>query len=139
MKSVGLIYWSGTDNTKQMADFLNEELQSAGFDVYFSEISEMDEEEFFSKDLLFMGSPACGTEQINEDYFEPLMEDNEDKFADKDVFTFGSYGWGGGEYMETWRELLEGYGANLVVEPVVCEGEPEDETFDDLKAVVQEL
>ncbi len=139
MKKIGLIYWSGTGNTESMANHLKKQLECCDVDLYFSEISEMDEDAFFENEMLIMGSPACGTEQINEDYFEPLMEDSGDKFEGKNVFLFGTYGWGGGEYMETWTEDLLSHGAKIEFDAVVVEGEPSDETFEELTTRAQQI
>ncbi len=139
MKNIGLIYWSGSGNTETMAMHLKEKLEECGVNLYFSEISEMDEDAFFDNELLIMGSPACGTEQINEDYFEPLMEDSGSKFEGKSVFLFGTYGWGGGEYMETWTEDLQGLGAKIEFDTVIVEGEPSDETLEELAARAEQI
>ncbi len=139
MKNIGIVYWSETGNTEKMAEHLRDTLEGLGANVYYSEISEVDEESFFENDFLIMGCSACGTEQINAEYFEPFIEDNGDEFVNKSVFLFGSYGWGGGEYIDTWADDLLSYGAEIELNSVICESAPTDETFEELEVRAEQI
>lgn len=54
------------------------------------------------------------------------------------VALFGSYGWGGGEYLDTWKSQAEDAGVN-VVSTVAVNGEPEGDALEELKALGQKL
>ncbi len=140
MKSVGLVYWSGGGNTEAMAEALKEGFTAAGADLYFSPVGEADAAEFFSKDLLVLGSPACGTEEIDDTEMQPFIDDNADSFNGKDLFLFGSFGWGGGQFAQDWKDRMESdHSANVVADPITCLEAPEDDTLNELKAKAEEL
>lgn len=50
---------------------------------------------------------------LEEDEFQPFFESVEGYLSGKKVALFGSYGWGEGEWMDTWVERTQGLGANL--------------------------
>lgn len=140
MKSVGLVYWSGGGNTEAMAEALKEGFTEAGADLYFSPVGEADADEFFSKDLLVLGSPACGTEEIDDTEMQPFIDDNTEAFSGKEVFVFGSFGWGGGQFAQDWKDRLESeLDANVVADPITCLETPEDDTLEELKSTAHEL
>ncbi|MDO5716292.1 MAG: flavodoxin domain-containing protein [Tissierellia bacterium] len=131
-----LIYFSSTGHTEAMADVVKEALEEKGYDVEV--YTDEQGSEFADADLLVFGSPACGTEEVDESIIVPTI-DSIDDFADKKVFLFGSYGWGGGEYMETWRSEMEGKGAIMAAEPVVCLEEPDDSVVQELKDAIASI
>ena len=46
---------------------------------------------------------------------------------DKKIALFGSYGWGSGEWMESWEQSCKDVGAVLAAESVMCNNTPDDE------------
>lgn len=140
MNTIGLIYWSGSGNTESMAEMLKDAFDAKDANLYYSAIEDADADEFFGKDILIFGSPACGTEEINETDMEPFLEDHADKLEGRKVFMFGSYGWGGGEFMENWSADMTGNKkAEIVVDPVVCLEAPEDDTKEALEQAAEAL
>jgi flavodoxin I len=51
------------------------------------------------------------------------------------IALFGSYGWGDGEWMQTWEGSCKDDGAELACDSVICTEEPDD----DAKAACQAL
>ena len=129
MGNVAVVYWSGTGNTEAMARSVEESLNSAGAEVALFESSAFCAAEVANFDAFAFGCPACGAEELDEGEFAPMWESVKGELADKKVALFGSYGWGGGEWLETWKGDSEGVN---IVASVACEGEPTDETFAEL-------
>ena len=67
------------------------------------------------------------------------MEENKDKFSGKKVFLFGSYGWGGGEYANTWKDQILEFGGEMIEEPVTCLEDPEEATLEQLREVGKKI
>ena len=42
---------------------------------------------------------------------------------------FGSYGWGNGEWMQTWEDDCKSIGADLVCDSVICNDAPDDKAI----------
>ena len=93
MSKVAVIYWSGTGNTKMMAEAVSEGAKNAGADVSLLNVSETNAAEAASFDVLALGCPAMGGEVLEEMEFEPFFTELESKLSGKKVALFGSYGW----------------------------------------------
>ena len=127
MKKTAVIYWSGTGNTKQMAEAVLEGMKSAGADAALLEAAQVDASTFSGVDAVAFGCPAMGSEVLEEMEFEPMFSACEAKLAGKKLGLFGSYGWGDGEWMRTWEATCREDGANLVSEGVICNEAPDGE------------
>ena len=79
-------------------------------DVY----KRQDVDKALSFDVLALGCPAMGDEELEEGEFEPFFSDLEGKLSGKKVALFGSYDWGDGEWMRTWCGRAKDAGAELV-------------------------
>lgn len=113
MANILLVYWSGTGNTEIMSDKIKEGLESAGESVDYRTVDQVDASEVSGFDKLVFGCPSMGVETLEEDEFEPFFEQAEGLISGKKVALFGSYGWGDGEWMDTWVERVQAAGANL--------------------------
>ena len=80
-------------------------------------------------------APAMGAEELEDTEFEPMFNDCRAKLSGKKIALFGSYGWGDGEWMQTWEGSCKDDGAELACESVICTEEPDDEA----KAACQAL
>ena len=135
MGKVAVVYWSGTGNTKIMANEVAAGVKAAG-----GEVSVYDAVDF-SVDLLdtysgvAFGCPSMGAEILEEDEFQPMWDKVENKLAGKKVALFGSYDWGDGEWMRNWEETCKSNGITLACDFVICQLEPGDDT----KSACQEL
>lgn len=79
---VSIVYWSGTGNTQAMAEAVAEGAKSAGADVNLLTVSQADISAADS-DVLIMGCPAMGAEELEESEFEPFFSGLESKLAGK--------------------------------------------------------
>ena len=131
-----VIYWSATGNTEAMANAVGEGIGADAKVVSVSEVSVADVE---GEDKLALGCPAMGAEVLEEEEFEPFIEELEGCCSGKKVVLFGSYDWGDGEWMRSWKERMEGAGAVVVEEPVICNNEPDDAGLAQCKALGEAL
>ena len=51
----------------------------------------------------------------------------------KKIALFGSYGWGDGEWMRTWEDVCDSYGAVRVCDSVICNEAPDDDAIESCK------
>ena len=126
--ATAVVYYSGTGNTEKMANAIAEAISTA----------ELISAENFTADMVanydgfIFGCPASGAEELEEGTFAPMWESVKDSLSNKKVALFGSYGWGGGEFMETWKEDCSNSSID-VIQFVVCEGEPDDDAIEACK------
>ena len=91
-------------------------------------LSDADVDKALSYDVLALGCPAMGDEELEEGEFEPFFSDLEGKLSGKKVALFGSYDWGDGEWMRTWCGRAKDAGAELVEdEGLIVNNTPDDE------------
>ena len=139
MNKIALVYFSNTGNTKALAEAFRDAVEAKGGELYFSEASAVDKAAFSAADVWAFGSPASGTEEINDTEILPLIDALQDALKGKKVFLFGSYGWGGGAFMEAWKQEMEGKGAVVTAEPVTCLEAPDDEALNAMKSAAEAL
>lgn len=77
-------------------------------------------------DGIAFGCPAMGAEVLEETEFQPMFDQVEPRLAGKKVALFGSYGWGGGVWMDQWKDACVQAGVSLAADPVLCHGEPDE-------------
>ena len=123
----GIIFWSQTGNTEMMAEAIAEGVKAVGAEVEIMEVANASVDAVLGFDVLALGCPAMGDEELEESEFEPMFTDCEGKLSGKRIALFGSYGWGDGEWMRTWEDTCRSAGANLVCESVICMESPDDE------------
>lgn len=125
MGKVSIIYWTGSGNTEQMANFIAEGAKEAGADVDVAHVSSVKAEDVQDADILVLGSPSMGVEVIEESEMEPFVASLEGKVNGKKIALFGSYGWGDGQWLRDWVERMNGYGASVIGEGLAVQGTPE--------------
>ena len=126
MKKTAVIYWSGTGNTKQMAEAVLEGMKSAGADAALLEAAQVDASTFSGVDAVAFGCPAMGSEVLEEMEFEPMFSACKSHLNGKKVALFGSYGWGDGQWMRDWESDCSNAGISLTCESVTCCETPDD-------------
>lgn len=139
MSKVNIIYWTGTGNTESMANLIAEGAKEKGADVNLINVSSASEADVKDADVIALGSPAMGAEVIEESEMEPFIESISGAVSGKKIALFGSYGWGDGEWMRSWVERMEGYGANLVNDGLIVNEAPEGESEEECKNLGKEL
>lgn len=124
MSKVAIVYWSGSGNTKLMAKNFETGANGAGADATLFTASSFTSDDIANFDAFAFGCPACGAEELDETEFLPMWEAAKGSLEDKPVILFGSYGWGGGEWLETWKS--ESADVNIIAD-LACEGEPDED------------
>lgn len=127
MKTLSVIYWTGTGNTKMMAEAICDGASAAGATVKLLSVDQASTEDVTAADVIALGCPSMGAEVLEEELMEPFVESLNDKVSGKAVGLFGSYGWGNGEWMVDWDERMKNYGANLAVESLILNETPDDD------------
>lgn len=118
---VEIAYWSGTGNTAAMANEIEAAAKAAGAEVESVLMEDTDPDTVASKDVILLGCPAMGSEELEDSVVEPFFSALEPKLQGKKVGLFGSYGWGTGEWMDTWKQRAEDAGANVIGTAIVNE------------------
>lgn len=137
MSKAGIAYWSGTGNTEAMAEAFGTSLEKSGFSVTCINVSNgsLDVKDF---NLILLGCPAMGSEELESDEFEPFLASVEADLSGKKVVLFGSYDWGSGDWMESFKERVEADGAD-VVDTLIQNNAPDGDCFERIDALVAKL
>ena len=135
MSKVAVIYWSGTGNTEAMANAVAQGAREKGASVDVLTPSAVNASKLSAYTGVALGCPAMGAETLEEDEFEPMFSDIKSALRDKKVALFGSYGWGGGEWMQTWENDCRAAGITLCADSVICNEAPEDDAISACKAL----
>lgn len=116
-----IVYWSGSGNTKRMAELINEGITSVGQSAEAIVVSDVNVDELLKDEILVLGCPAIGYELLEESEFEPFIEAISSKVSGKKVALFGSYGWGDGQWMRDFEERMISYGCSIISEPLIIQ------------------
>ncbi|MBR2254247.1 MAG: flavodoxin domain-containing protein [Candidatus Methanomethylophilaceae archaeon] len=110
-----IVYSSQTGNTEMMAEQIRMGAEGAGRDVLYSNLADgfPDKAEVLSSDLIILGSPAMGSEVLDDD-MEDFFSSMEGDISGKKIAIFGSYDWGDGQWLRDWCDRIEGAGAVCV-------------------------
>lgn len=127
MSKTAVVYWSGTGNTAAMADAVVEGVKSAGGQPELFTADSFNTDMVDNYDFIAFGCPSMGCEQLEDTEFEPMFDSCKNKLKGKKIALFGSYGWGDGEWMQTWENDCKSFGADLVCDSVICNDAPDDE------------
>lgn len=112
--SISVVYWSGTGNTKAMAEAVAEGIREAGAEANLLAVDAADAAKLAEEPAFALGCPSMGAEELEESEMEPFVQELEGKAAGKKILLFGSYGWGDGEWMRSWSDRMRNAGAKLV-------------------------
>lgn len=126
MSKVAVVYWSGTGNTKLMADAVEAGAKEKGAEVSVLLPADFGADKVGAYDAIAFGCPAMGAEVLEESEFEPMFTAVESALSGKKVALFGSYGWGDGQWMRDWEERTKAAGAVLATECVMANETPDD-------------
>ena len=130
---ISIIYWSETGNTEKMADLISQGIKSQAKDIDLNvkAVGRSTSKDIIESDLLLLGCPAMGAEEIDTSEMEPFIEANRESFLNKDIGLFGSYGWGDGQWIEDWRSTMEAMKANIKIDNLIVNETPEGESEDE--------
>lgn len=121
---VSVVYWSGTGNTEAMANAVLEGAKGAGADAELLPVSAAGAD-VLESDVLLLGCPAMGAEELEESEFEPFFSSLEGALSGKKIGQFGSYDWGDGEWMRTWQERVAAAGGEMIADGVIANNAPD--------------
>ena len=138
MRDLAIVYWSATGNTEAMAAAVAEGARSTGAQVRLMTAAEASPDQLAACDGIAFGCPAMGAEQLEETEFEPLFSACEGQLNGKALALFGSYGWGGGEWMDAWKEDAEAAGLT-VADALIANEAPDDEVVEACQALGRAL
>ena len=113
-----IVYWSGTGNTLDIANKIKGDL---GCDIF--NVTEADVDDILKYDTIILGCPAMGAEELEDAEFKPFYDELIANAASKNIALFGSYGWGDGEWMRNWCDEVKAYGANLLNDGLIVNGD----------------
>ena len=134
MKKVTIIYWSGTGNTEKMAELIENGLKGSishqEIRIVCKSVTDARLKDLESVDLILLGCPAMGVEEVDDTEMLPFLEKTAELYSNKRLALFGSYGWGDGEWMEKWEEMMTSYGAIMATESLIIQEMPEGESED---------
>ena len=130
---VNIVYWSATGNTEAMAYAAEEGAKGAGAQVDLMPVSAADAS-VLDCDVLLLGCPAMGAEELEEGEFEPFFSSIEGSLSGKKLGLFGSYDWGDGEWMRTWQDRAAADGAVLIADGVIANLTPRRRSFGGVQA-----
>ena len=126
MNKIAVIYWTGTGNTEVMANEVVAGASAAGAEVTLFNTSDFTVDKAQEFDKFALGCPAMGAEELEDSEFQPLYDQLKAQISGKKVVLFGSYGWGGGEWMNPWKDDAVAAGLVLADDPLAIEGAPDD-------------
>ena len=140
MGQISVVYWSGTGNTAQMAEYVAEGIREAGKEAAVLSVDLAGADTLKGEKAFALGCPSMGAEQLEESVMEPFMCELDGMISGKKVALFGSYGWGGGEWMREWEERISNDGASVLGgEGVIAIGAPDAEAEEACKALGRAL
>ena len=132
----GIIFWSQTGNTEMMAEAIAEGVKAVGAEVEIMEVANASVDAVLGFDVLALGCPAMGDEELEESEFEPFFAELEGSLSGKKVALFGSYDWGDGEWMRNWYDRTKSAGAVMIQEEgLIVNNEPDEEAKEACRAL----
>ncbi len=140
MSKVVIVYWSGTGNTAMMASSIADGVKDAGGEAEIISVSNISVDALKNQNVIALGCPSMGAEQLEETEMEPFMCELEGSISGKNIALFGSYGWGNQEWMRDWESRITVAGANLVNgEGIAVNGTPGPDAEEELKSLGRSL
>ncbi len=108
-----VIYFTTSGNTEMLAESLAEGLRSKA-EVELKKVSEADSLSLSDFDIIALGSPAQGTEEIDETEMKPFYDSHAAELKGKKVILFGCFDWGDGAFLDTWKEDVVSHGGEVI-------------------------
>lgn len=133
---INIIFWSGTGNTESMAQAIYEGSKKGGNSKLLT-VDKATLDDVKEADILFLGCPSMGVEELEESEMEPFMESISNDIDGKKIILFGSYGWGDGEWMQDWEQRIKNCKGTIVEESIICNESPEEDVLKELTLLGQ--
>ncbi len=113
MKRALIVYYSNTGNTEVIADDIYTYI-SKKYVTDMSEVQDFDINLINQYEVVFLGCPASGAEELEENVFLPFYLTVKDSLKNKKVGLFGAFDWGNGEWMEKWKIDAQQSGIDII-------------------------
>lgn len=140
MKTVHIIFWSGTGNTAAMASAIAEGVKEAGAQAELISVENATADMLTEEKSFALGCPSMGAEQLEESVMEPFMCELDNSISGKEIALFGSYGWGDGQWMRDWEERINADGAVVLDgEGLIANNTPSESDLDKCRAMGRSL
>lgn len=140
MDKVYVVYWSGTGNTKAMAEAIGKGIEAAGKEAAVFTVSEANIDDLKGANCFALGCPSMGMEVLEEEEMEPFVEKVEAFAGGKTIALFGSYGWGDGQWMRDWTARMSDCGAKVLNdEGLICNELPNADGIASCEALGKQL
>ena len=140
MNKIAIVFWSGTGNTKAMADHIAQGVRAAGGEAELLGPGEFSADRLTAYSAVSFGCPAMGCEVLEEMEFEPMFTALEGSLSGRRIALFGSYDWGDGEWMRSWADRMSRAGAVIVDgEGLIANLAPDEEAVAACKALGAKL
>lgn len=123
-----IIYWSGTGNTEAMANLILKGIKEEGGNAEILNISNNNIDSLKDDEVIVLGCPSMGQEELEDGEFIPFLEKVEPDLKGKQVALFGSYGWGSGEWMDSFEERVKSSGAIVSLRPIIVNYAPDGDS-----------
>ncbi|WP_419724745.1 flavodoxin [Terrisporobacter petrolearius] len=133
---INIIFWSGTGNTESMAQAIYEGSKKGGNSKLLT-VDKATLDDVVEADILFLGCPSMGVEELEESEMEPFMESISNDIDGKKIILFGSYGWGDGEWMQDWEQRIKNCKGIIVEESIICNESPQEDVLKELTLLGQ--
>lgn len=108
-----IVYWSGSGNTKMMANMVAKGVEAAGKEARVVFVDDIQASDLEQEEVFALGCPATGEEELEESSMVPFVDEIKKFASGKKIGLFGSYGWGDGEWMRNWAEQMKNAGAEV--------------------------
>ena len=128
MNKIAVVYWSGSGNTEAMANAVVEGIKQSGAEAALFLVSDFSAESLPDYQAVIFGCPAMGAEELEPCEFAPVFDDCEGQLKGMTTGLFGSYGWGSGEWMDSWLKRITAAGAD-VLGTVIAQNFPDDDAL----------
>lgn len=136
---IAVVYWSGTGNTKAMAEAMVEGATSAGAEVELFSVDGFSADKMSDYEGFLFGCPAMGCEVLEEAEFEPFFAEAEGHLSGIPVGLFGSYGWGNGEWMEEWTRRTKAAEAKVFGDGLMINNVPDEDGLASCRTFAEEF
>ena len=133
--NTAVVFWSSTGNTEAMAGYVAEGIREAGGQAELISAADFTPQMVEKYDAFAFGCPAMGAEVLEEEEFQPMWDSVKDSLGGKPVCLFGSYGWGDGEWMETWKSEAP----CAILDTYICQETPGSAEADACRALGRKL
>ena len=128
-----IVYWSGTGNTEKMANLIAEGIVEKGKQAEVLSVDKVNSDVFNNEEVVVFGCPAMGAEVLEECEFQPFVDELISKVGGKKAALFGSYGWGAGEWMRNFEEIMSDNGWDTSLEPLIVQEAPEGDSEEECR------